>query len=174
MKRVTSVLTLLIAASLCGSACVYSPENGTVFAVDQNLSLGGLASQPGATVQLTAFNKETESWDQLDEVTASTYPLHFNDDKTLYQWSMSFRMDDVPNWECYYHPSCTIPSEGLYEVRFQFLEPGGDSSFLYTFDEGGLACWNQHYNNGEDIYVAYWNCKAQIFDELRLQSGFVF
>jgi hypothetical protein len=160
--------------TLLGTACVYTPESGTFFDTNVSKSFAGLASNRGGTIQLYGFNKSTAQWVLLTSSTADTTPQVFYDNHVHYFWNMSHRLTSRADWQCFVHASCTIPGEGTYEVRYQVREVGGTAAVLFTFDEGGLACWNDNYSAGQDMYAAYWPCRAQIYDEVRLRAAFIF
>jgi hypothetical protein len=172
MTSPTSLAPLALLTVLAG-ACVYTPESGTYFDPGRDQTFAGFASNPGATIRLFALELDTNEWIELATATASDSPYTLRHDRTHYLWSLHATLEDQPDWECFLHPSCTIPSEGVYEVRFQIREDDGAAPILYTFDEGGLACWNQRYQSGQDAYVAYWPCRAEIFDELRLRVAII-
>lgn len=172
MKTRTYSASALVLAMLT-TACVYTPESGTFFDPTVDKSFAGLASNPGGTIQLYAFNKNTAAWVLLTQLTASTTPQNFNDDRVHYYWSVSHRLASRADWRCFLSENCSTSSEGTYEVRYQVREVDGTAPILYTFDQGGLSCWSSNYNDGEDMYSAYWPCRAQIFDEVRLKVAII-
>ncbi len=174
MKLQTGIrLSGALALALLSTACVYTPESGTFFDPGVSKAFGGLASRPGATIQLYGFNKNTGAWVQLAQTTAGTTPRAFNDNHTHYYWNVDYRLQNRGDWQCFLSPSCSIPGEGTYEVRFQVKEVNGTAPILYTFDQGGLACWSTNYNSGQDMYAAYWPCRAQYYDEVRLKVAII-
>ena len=161
-------------AFILTTSCVYTPESGTFFDPGSSKSFAGLASVPGSTIELYAYNKSLNVWTLLTQTTSGTTPQAFNDNHTHYYWNLSYQLTNRPEYRCFMHESCTLPSEGIYEVRFQIREVAASPSILYTFDEGGLACWSARYSTGEDMYAAYWPCRAEFFDEVRLNVAIVF
>lgn len=126
----------------------------------------GFASAPGATVELYAFDHSANAWESqpMATVTASSSPLNYGG-RTIYPWTTSATIIDGPSDWCRVSPSCS-PGHGT--VRLQFREPGGQLGNLLTFDPGGVSCTMDAVSAGQDLFVAAWNCKGTIWDEVRV------
>lgn len=172
MWKTTPIAALLLLAA----ACVYAPESGTFYDVNATEQFAGIASTPGASMELHAFNKQSRQWMLLTTSEASSSPVVFNDDRIHYYWTIRHQLTSRADWRCFVHETCFIPDAGVYEVRYQVREvpESGDATVLFTYDEGGLSCWLEHYRNGADLYAAYWPCRANDPDEVRLQTILTF
>lgn len=162
--KIRSGLLATLACLLLAGGCVVtepagvSPFNSETFT--------GFASQPGATVQLYAFSKQTNAWELAADTTtlSSTTPTTYGG-RTVYSWTMQSTLLDVATDWCRVDSSCSTGGEG--DLRIQFREVGGEFSPLLTFDDGGFACTTTAVNNGGDLFASAWNCRGQVFDELR-------
>lgn len=161
-KRVGLTGALLSLALAAG--CVATEPTGVDPRVQKTFT--GFASNPGATVELYAFSRLTNAWETLPDTTttSSIIPTTLAG-RTVYSWTMQSTLLEVATDWCRVGGNCSSSSEG--PLRIQFREIDGDFSPLLTFDDGGFDCMISAASGGEDLFVAAWGCKAQIFDELR-------
>ena len=164
MKNTTRLGLLGLVAGLAfAPGCVVTEPAGVNPFTAKTFS--GFASQPGATVELYAFNHSTNAWEASPDVstTASTTATTYGG-RTVYAWHVQTTLLEDPTDWCRVRASCT-PGEG--DLRIQFREIGGEYNPLLTFDDGGVSCMINAVNNGGDLFASAWNCKAEVFDELR-------
>lgn len=163
-KKRIGLLSVLASLALA-SGCV-TTEPGSVSSPTAPQTFSGFASNPGATVELYAFSKQTNAWEPAADTTttASTTPTNFGG-RTVYAWNLQSTVLETPTDWCRISTGCSQNSNG--GIRLQFREVGGQWSPLLTFDNGGVGCTITAVNNGGDLFESAWNCKAQIFDELR-------
>ncbi|MBL4683595.1 MAG: hypothetical protein JKY37_03310 [Nannocystaceae bacterium] len=168
-------MTTIKRASLIGALASLAIASGCVTtepsAIHQpwtQTTYTGFASHSGATVELYAFSQATNAWEAVPDTTttASTTSTTYGG-RTVYAWNLQSTLLETAADQCRVSSSCSYGAEGT--IRIQFREVGGDYNPLLTFDDGGVSCVLSAVNNdGEDLYGAAWNCKASIFDELRI------
>jgi hypothetical protein len=167
-RRITPLVLAILTV-----ACVYTPESGGEFNPSEPVNFRGLASQPGAEIQLLGFNKSSGQWIELTQTTADATPQDFHEDRELYNWQLGLRLDERDDWRCFLSTTCELDREGSYEASFRVREVDGLAAYLFTFDVGGFECWWNRYLEGEDLLSAYWPCRAESSDEIRLSAPIV-
>ncbi len=163
MKTIRAGLLGALACSALATGCVMTEPTGVNPLTSKTFT--GFASQPGATVELYAFSQLTNTWETVPDATttASTTATTYGG-RTVYSWNVQSTLLEVATDWCRVRSSCT-PGEGT--LRIQFREVDGDYNPLLTFDDGGVDCMMTAVNNGGDLFASAWDCKAQVFDELR-------
>lgn len=139
LKRWAGALALA-GAALTSEACVYGPENGDWIDPGTPVVFEGYAENGGKTIRIQAKNQQTGAWVQIGTAVSSTSGTTWYGD-TLYYWTTSIEFDDLPNWTCYFGipGSCSIPA-GSAAVQLRFSEDDSQLGYMYTFDDGGVAC----------------------------------
>lgn len=163
-KKRIGLLSALASLILASGCVTTEPAGVTNPAVSQTFT--GYASNPGATVELYAFSKQANAWEPTPDTTttASSTPTNYGG-RTVYSWSMPSTLLENPTDWCRVELGCSQNGSG--GMRIQFREVGGDFSPLLTFDNGGVGCTITAVNNGGNLFESAWNCRAQVFDELR-------
>ncbi len=168
MQR-TSIPPIIGALALVAGACVYTPENGADFDVDELIRFNGLSSQPGATIELYGFDRSVGEWVEIAQTTAAMTPNEFHHNRRFYNWHLELRLDEYDRWGCLLTSDCEVDGEASYEVQLQVREVDGAIERLFTFDDGGFECFFERYRAGGDLFSAYWPCRADDYEQLRLQ-----
>ena len=155
----------LILALVGSAACVVTPYNHEYTSPFDPISFEGFAQEPGAELQVQAFNKLSETWLTIATATASTTPTTITGE-SLYGWQTSVRFEDLPDWECFWgHDSPSIPSlacsipPGSANARVRVWEDSGH--YLVTFDEDGIDCvMDKMVTEGHTWMQAGWECRS--------------
>lgn len=164
----TRIPSLLLA--ILTSACVYAPESGGEFDPSEPLVFRGLASQPGATIRLLGYDQRTGEWVELAMTVADATPNEFRDSRVLYNWQLALTLDAREDWRCFLASSCDVEDQQDLEAHFVVREVDGVVPNLFTYDVGGFECWWNNYTAGEDLLSAYWPCRAESADQIRLSA----
>lgn len=159
IRTTKSVLSavLLVGAAAALSACVTTPYNDEW--VDASaVDFSGYAQDPGATIEISGFDKQTNTWVVLDEtITASSTPTNYGGE-TLYRWTAS-DLNTIATGDCFWGEgaACYVPA-GSANARFRVKEVGGRT--LVTFDQGGTSCVLDEVSAGAGWFAAGLNCAS--------------
>lgn len=158
LKKTKTILSTALLTTIAAglAACVTAPYNDQwvdPFAVNFN----GYAENPGATVEIEAFDTQTNTWVTIQSSTATSTPTNYGGE-TLYQWSET-GVDTSPSGQCIWGagPSCVIPT-GSASAKFRVHEVGGRR--YTTFDEGGTTCVINQVAAGTNWFTAGVNCAS--------------
>ncbi|MBN2530394.1 MAG: hypothetical protein JXR76_28660 [Deltaproteobacteria bacterium] len=154
--RIFSIVIAMVAAAFLPS-CVYAPYDGQYVTSKSPIAFRGYAVDAEDEVSIWAYNQSTSTWDELATTTSSSTPTTIGGD-TLYAWSYNLDLNTVPSWICYWSPTCTWPSEGVYTAQFRVEE--ASSYYLPSMEEDGVSCVIDELNNGTGWLAAGQECSS--------------
>lgn len=158
LKKTKTILSTALLTTIAAglAACVTAPYNDQW--VDPfSVNFSGYAENPGATVEIEAFDTQTNTWVTIESSTASSFPTNYGGE-TLYQWSET-GVDTSPSGQCIWGTgaACVI-STGTASAKFRVHEVGGRR--YTTFDQGGTTCVINQVAAGTNWFTAGVNCAS--------------
>jgi hypothetical protein len=145
-----AISTVIAPTMLLVGGCVTAPYNHQSECPNNAFTVTGFAQNPGATVQVQAFNDDTSAWEVVATTTASGSGLTFGGN-TAYSWSSSVTLADR-------HFTPFTP-DAFASLRVR--EVNGSLSYLVTFESDGISCVvDKVFNQNESWFAAGWECRS--------------
>ncbi len=158
MKSIIQSSLLVTTVALALPACVTNPYNDQ-WVLPQDVDFQGYAQNPGATVEIQAFDRWTNTWMTIDTATATTTPTTYGGE-TLYAWNL-YAVDTTDTGFCVWgdpaFATCPVPA-GSSAAEFRVREVGGRT--LTTFEDGGAACVIDSVTAGANWFSAAISCAS--------------
>jgi len=165
-----SKLFAICVASVFLSACTISPENEEWVALN-DLNFSGYAENPGATIEVQAYDQSRNIWTTVRTTTANDSATTFGGE-SVYSWKIeNFDFTTIDNWDCYwgFRGYCSI-SPGAAIAKFRFRELGSSIAYLMTYDKDDVAnCLLPRVIDGENLFAAGLECRSSTYPVVTLK-----
>lgn len=154
-KNGVCVVAGLFVAAMAAGGCVIAPKPGDLASSPQTVA--GFATQPSATIRVSAFNYTTNAYEVIGTTTAGSSPLapagaYCANSPALYYYQTGVTLN-AADW----NHSSTDPT-ALLQVA-QVLSDGSAQVLFATSNPNGLQCVMNNVTPGCDFYnVAYNIC----------------